>query len=150
MGAVQIAVAIIMLAVTVFVFMWFQSSQAAASAKRRIAMMKRAGLDPGTTTLFGPRAAVLRKEVRRRCQGCPREDLCDKWLAGEVEGGNAFCPNARVFHAAAEIRRLQGCAGSAGFEIRCQAHPAIPGGPPLYSGRLSANFEPLIEVKKHE
>ena len=150
MGVLQIVAALAMVAATVFIFVWFQSNQATASDRRRLAMMKRVGLDPGPAMLVGPRAAALRKEVRRRCQGCPREDLCDRWLDGEVEGGNAFCPNARVFHAAAEIRRLQGRAGSAGFEIRCQAHPAIPGGPPLYSGRLSANFEPLIEVKKHE
>lgn len=98
MGALQIAVAIIMLAVTVFIFAWFQSSQAAASTKRRMAMLKRVGLDHGTAMFGGMRAAILRKDVRRRCQGCPREDLCDRWLAGEVEGGNAFCPNARVFH----------------------------------------------------
>jgi hypothetical protein len=102
MGVLQIVVALVMVAVTVFIFVWFQSNQATASDRRRLAMMKRAGLDPGLAMLVGPRAAALRKKVRRRCQGCPREDLCDRWLAGGVEGGNAFCPNARVFHDLAE------------------------------------------------
>ena len=102
MGVLQIVVALVMVAAIVFIFMWFQTSQATASARRRLAMMRRVGLDPGPAMLIGPGAAALRKEVRRRCQSCPREDLCDRWLAGEVEGGNAFCPNARVFHDLAE------------------------------------------------
>jgi hypothetical protein len=102
MGVLQIVVALVMVAATVFIFVWFQSNQATASDRRRLAMMKRVGLDPGPAMLVGPRAAALRQEVRRRCQGCPREDLCDRWLAGGVEGGNAFCPNARVFHDLAE------------------------------------------------
>ena len=37
------------------------------------------------------------KTAQRRCRRCPREDLCDRWLAGEAPGSNAFCPNAQTF-----------------------------------------------------
>jgi hypothetical protein len=97
MGPTQIAAAIAMVGVTVAIIVWFQSSQAAASARRMMGMMTRVGLDPGAATIGDPRAMAIRKEVRRRCGGCPREDLCDRWLAGEVKGGNTFCPNAQAF-----------------------------------------------------
>lgn len=97
MGPTQISVAIIMVSVTIAIMFWFRSSQAAASARRMMAMMKRIGLDPETAMLGGPRTMAIRQEARRRCRSCPREDLCDRWLAGEVEGGNAFCPNAQTF-----------------------------------------------------
>jgi hypothetical protein len=35
--------------------------------------------------------------VRARCRRCPVEDVCERWLAGELEGDNGFCPNANVF-----------------------------------------------------
>ena len=37
------------------------------------------------------------KEVRDRCRHCASEDYCERWLEGEVQGENQFCPNARVF-----------------------------------------------------
>ncbi len=97
MGPTQISVAIIMLGVAVATIMWLQSSQAAASAKRMMGMMTRVGLDPGTAALGDPRTMAIRKEARRRCRRCPREDLCDRWLAGKVKGSNTFCPNAQTF-----------------------------------------------------
>ena len=97
MGPTQISVAIFMVAVAIAIFVWFQSSQAAASARRMTGMMTRVGLGLGAATLGGPRAMAIRKEARRQCRGCPREDFCDRWLAGEVKGGNTFCPNAQAF-----------------------------------------------------
>ena len=101
MGPIQISVAIIMVGVALAIIVWLRSSQEAASAKRMMGMMTRVGLDPGTATLGDPRVMATRKEARRRCMRCPREDLCDRWLAGEVEGDNAFCPNAQAFRALA-------------------------------------------------
>ena len=94
MGPTQISVAIFMVGVTIAIIVWFRSSQAAASAERMLAMMTRVGLDPGTA--MG--STAIGKDVRRRCMGCPREDLCDRWLAGNIEGGNSFCPNAQIFN----------------------------------------------------
>ena len=97
MGPTQISVAIIMVGVAVAIIVWFQSSQAAASGRRMMGMMMRVGLDPETATLGDLRTMAIRKEARRRCRRCPREDLCDRWLAGEIKGGNTFCPNAQTF-----------------------------------------------------
>ncbi len=70
---------------------------AAASARRILRMMKRIGLDPEAATLGDPQTTTIGKELRRRCRGCRSEDLCERWLAGKVKGGNTFCPNAESF-----------------------------------------------------
>jgi hypothetical protein len=97
MDPTQISVAIIMVGVAVAIIVWLQSSQAAASVRRMMGMMTRVGLDPGTATRGDPRTMAIGKKARRRCRRCPREDLCDRWLAGKVDGGNTFCPNAQTF-----------------------------------------------------
>ena len=97
MGPTQISFAIIMVGVAVAIIVWLQSSQAAASARRMMGMMTRVGLAPGTAALDDPRTMAIRKEARRRCRRCPREGLCDRWLAGKVKGDNTFCPNAQTF-----------------------------------------------------
>ena len=97
MDPTQIGIAIIMAGVAVAGTVWLLSSMAAASARRMMGMMKRVGLDPRTATLDDPRTTAFIKETRRRCKRCPREELCDRWLAGEVEGSNSFCPNAQTF-----------------------------------------------------
>lgn len=92
-----IAFAITAVAVNVALLVWFRDSEAAASARRMTGMMARAGLGMGRATLVFARTGAILDESRRRCRRCPREDLCNRWLAGEVEGSNAFCPNARTF-----------------------------------------------------
>ncbi len=104
MGPTQISVAIIMVGVAVAIIVWLQTSQAAASARRMMGMITHVGLDSGTATLVDPRTMAIRKEARRRCRRCPREDLCDRWLAGKVKGGNAFCPNGQTFRILAGAR----------------------------------------------
>ncbi|MFQ5619962.1 MAG: DUF6455 family protein [Rhodospirillales bacterium] len=101
----EINVAVVMVAVTVVIFVWFQRSEAAASARRMMRTMTRVGVDPGIATHGDRRTKVIIKEARRRCGRCPVEDVCDRWLAGKVEGGNTFCPNARTF------RSLTGISG---------------------------------------
>ena len=93
----EIYVAIVMVAVTVAIFVWFQRSEAAASAMRMMRMMTRVGLDPGISTDGDPRSKAIMKEARCRCANCPVPDLCNRWLAGTAKGSNAFCPNARIF-----------------------------------------------------
>ncbi len=104
----EINVAIVMVAVTVVLFVWFQRSQAAASAMRMMRMMTRAGLDPEFVTHGDPQTKATMKEARRRCGWCRLEDFCDRWCAGKVEEGNSFCPNARIFR---NLARTSGRAG---------------------------------------
>jgi len=91
----QIGAAIVMVAVSVAILVWFIRYLRVTSERRLMLMLKRTGVDPeiiaqgDTETIF--------KDVRSRCRKCQSEDLCERWLAGEVEGGNAFCPNARIF-----------------------------------------------------
>jgi hypothetical protein len=104
----EINVAIVMVAVTVVIFVWFQRNKAAGSARRMMRMMTRVGLDPGTATHDDPQTKALMKEARRRCGRCRFEDFCDRWLAGKVEGKNPYCPNARSFRI---LSRLGGRTG---------------------------------------
>jgi hypothetical protein len=67
------------------------------SARRMMHMMALSGLDPGIATHGDPRNNATIKEVRNRCRECSSEKLCDQWLAGQVEGDNCFCPNAKTF-----------------------------------------------------
>lgn len=93
----QSLIAIFMVAVTVAAFAWFRRSEAAASARRMMGMISRVGLNPGDA-----RIRTTMKETRRRCQGCPREDYCERWLACKIEGSTDFCPNAPTFRALQE------------------------------------------------
>jgi len=104
----EINVAIVMVAVTFVIFVWFQRGRAAASARRTMRMMTRVGLEPGIVTHGDPQTKAIMKDVRRRCARCRLEDYCDRWCAEKVEGRNAFCPNARIF------RDLAGTSAPAG------------------------------------
>ncbi len=97
MTPIHISVAIAMVAVTVVLFLWFQRSMAAGSARRMTRMVSFVGLDPEIATRGDPRTKAVMREARRRCGNCRVEDFCNRWLTGECEGDNAFCPNARVF-----------------------------------------------------
>ncbi len=104
----EINVAIVMVAVSVALLVWFQGRLAAASARRTMGMMTRVGLNPGIAALGDPRTKAIIKEVRQRCGRCPREDYCERWLAGKLKGDSAFCLNARTF------RILAGTSGPTG------------------------------------
>src|SRR3970040_1694461 len=92
---VEIGVAISMVAVSVALVVWFSRYVATASDRRMMHMLTRAGVDPEVAR-HGDTEAVL-EDVRRRCGRCRFEGLCDRWLAGKVEGDNSFCPNAQIF-----------------------------------------------------
>ncbi len=91
----EFGVAIIMVAVSVAMVVSFSRYMAAASETRMMHMLARAGVDPEVAK-HGDTGAIL-QDVRSRCRSCPSEDLCDRWLAGKVEGANSFCPNAQIF-----------------------------------------------------
>jgi len=58
--------------------------------KARMPLLKAAG-----------RRGAIPQEARSRCRTCASEDLCERWLAGGVEGDNRFCENARMFRGSA-------------------------------------------------
>ena len=89
----EIGVAIFMVTVSVALVVWFSRDMAAASGRRRMNMLARAGVDPEVAR----RGDAIMRDVRSRCGKCRSEDLCDRWLAGGVEGDNGFCPNAEIF-----------------------------------------------------
>jgi hypothetical protein len=91
----EIGVATIMVAVIVALIVWFSRYLAAVSARRMMQMLTRAGVDPEVARQ-GDAEAIM-QDVRSRCKRCSSEALCDRWLAGKVEGDNSFCPNARIF-----------------------------------------------------
>jgi hypothetical protein len=93
----QIGVAIVMVAVSVALIVWFARSMTAASARRTMQMLTRAGVGPEVARHADTEAII--RDVRRRCIRCRSEDLCDRWLAGKVEGDHSFCPNVQLFHA---------------------------------------------------
>ncbi len=90
MVAVTVVVAVtgtVVVAVTGVIFVWFQRSQAAASAMRTMLMMTRVGLD---------REAIM-KEALRRCGSCRLEDLCDRSGAGKAPWlGSGRCFQTRL------------------------------------------------------
>ena len=91
----EIGVAIFMVAVSVALVVWFSRYLAAASGRRMMHMLTSAGVDPEVAS-HGDTEAIM-QDVRSRCGKCRFEDLCDRWLAGKVEGDNSFCPNAQIF-----------------------------------------------------
>ncbi len=99
----EIGVAMFMVAVSVALVVWFLRYTAAASGRRMMHMLTRAGVDPEVARQ-GDTEAII-EDVRSRCSKCRFENLCDRWLAGTVEGDNSFCPNAQIF------RLLKGTTG---------------------------------------
>ena len=91
----EIGVAIIMVAVSVALVVWFFRNLAAVSGRRMMHMLARAGVDPEVARR-GDAEAIM-QDVRSRCQKCRFEALCDRWLAGKAEGDDSFCPNAQIF-----------------------------------------------------
>ncbi len=89
----EIGVAILMVAVSIALVVWLSRDMAAVSGRRMMNMLAHAGVNPEVAR----RGDAIMRDVRSRCRGCRSEDLCDRWLAGRVEGDNGFCPNAQIF-----------------------------------------------------
>lgn len=92
--------AIFMVAVSGVLVVWFWRYRAADSQRRMMQMLTRAGVTPEVIRRGDVEAII--KDVRSRCRACSSEDLCERWLAGKVEGENDFCPNAQIFHSLAK------------------------------------------------
>lgn len=90
-------VAIFMVTVALAMVVAFRSYLRTGSSIRMRRMMARIGLPSSIGRRGDLRTDGVMKDVFYRCRKCPAEALCERWLAGNVEGGNAFCPNARIF-----------------------------------------------------
>jgi hypothetical protein len=99
----EIGVAIFMVAVSVALVVWFSRHAAAASEKRMMHMLTCAGVDPRFSG-HDDTWAIL-QVARGRCSRCRSEDLCDRWLARNVQGDNSFCPNAQISRILKRITR---------------------------------------------
>ena len=98
----QIIPATLMVIVAIGLIVGIRNYQSRTSERRRLAMLEALGLDPAIAT-SGDMPAIM-SDVRKRCEHCQSEALCERWLRGEETGGNEFCPNAKVF----EILRKYG------------------------------------------
>ena len=83
---------VVIAAALVGLFLWFKSH---TSERRMLQMLERRGLDPGIAKEWN--YADTMEPARRRCRNCQSEDVCERWLKGELTGDNDFCPNAQVF-----------------------------------------------------
>jgi len=91
----EIGLAVIMVAVSIALVVWFARNMAAISRRRMMKMLARAGV--GAEVARSGDTEAIMKDVRSRCLKCQSEALCDRWLAGKAEGANDFCPNAQIF-----------------------------------------------------
>jgi len=101
----QAVTAISMVGVAFIIFLAIRAYMAAASERRMRSMLECAGVDP-MVVASGDTTKIM-KEIRRRCRTCSTEAVCERWLSGEGNGGNDFCPNANVFATLRETHARQ-------------------------------------------
>jgi hypothetical protein len=90
-------IAVFFIAVAAALVLWFRRKLTADSTSRMFRMMAKVGVYPRNFAKSGDGSGLDMNAVRKRCRLCPAEDVCERWLAGEIEGDNGFCPNAEVF-----------------------------------------------------
>ena len=91
----QMIAAAVMVGVASALFYLYRRYLAANSERRMLAMLESVGLDPAIA--FSGSVGTIMSEVRQRCRSCASEDVCERWLTGDADGDNEFCPNSRVF-----------------------------------------------------
>ena len=89
--------AILFVVIAAALIVWFRAKLVSGSLSRMRRMMTSVGLDPDKLGSSDAGVGLDMQGVRTRCRMCPAEDLCERWLAGEVAGDNGFCPNAKIF-----------------------------------------------------
>ena len=92
---IQVLAGIAMFGITVAMIFGFRRYLVANSERRMLAMLESVGLDPEIAT--SGEISTIMKEVRQRCRSCATESVCERWLQGNEDGDNDFCPNAKVF-----------------------------------------------------
>lgn len=106
MPLIQIFAAIAMVAVAVAMVFAFRRYLAVNSERRMRKMLESVGVDPAIAA--SGEIPTIMKEVRQRCRTCNSESVCERWLAGDEKGDNAFCPNAEVFEV---LKKYSGATG---------------------------------------
>ena len=91
----QTIAAIAMVGLGLALIIGYRAYLARNSERRMRSMIESVGLDPDIASR-GDLETIM-GDARERCQACTAEDVCERWLRGEEEGDNAFCPNRRVF-----------------------------------------------------
>lgn len=97
MSLIQVIAVLAMAGATVALVLGYRRYLAQNSERRMRTMLVSIGLDP-ELAMSGEFPTIM-KEVRQRCRHCATEDVCERWLKGDEEGDNTFCPNAEVFEA---------------------------------------------------
>lgn len=116
----QVLIAIVMVGVSIASVFAYRKFLAANSERRMRAMLQSIGLDPEIASIGG--IETIMTEVRRRCRACTSEDVCERWLDGELQGDNDFCPNAKVF---TKFRKYRGDAGQKRNVLEGCAPPSL-------------------------
>jgi hypothetical protein len=88
----QLIVGVAMAALALFLVWRLVEYKRAGSERRLQAMLAWARVDP--VLAAAEPSKPFMKQLRRRCRRCAAEGVCERWLAGELRGGNEFCPNA--------------------------------------------------------
>ena len=91
----EVGVAITLVSTAIVLVVWFLYYKASNTKRRMRSMLMRAGLDPSIETDADKKMVI--KGIRMRCKKCQTEDVCERWLANKISGGNDFCPNAEIF-----------------------------------------------------
>ena len=99
----EIGLAVILAGAAISMVIWFLKYKTSSSEWRMFNMLQRAGVDPGIID-DGDHNEIMRV-IRKRCNQCQAEDVCEHWLAGTYKEDNLFCPNAHVFRALAAKNR---------------------------------------------
>jgi len=106
MSSTQIIAVIVMLGLGLALVIGYRAYLLRNSERRMLSMLDNLGLDSDIAS--SDEFKTIMGEVRQRCRHCTAEDVCERWLRGDEEGDNAFCPNARVFNTLNELRNLTG------------------------------------------
>ena len=91
----EVLLGIGMLAVAIALALGFFRYLATGSERRMRRMLIAVGLD-GELAASDDIPRIM-DEVRDRCRHCSSESVCERWLDGQIAGGNEFCPNHKVF-----------------------------------------------------
>lgn len=102
----QIIGVVAMLGIAIALVFAYRKYLAVNSKRRLVTMLESVGLDPALAS-SGEIESIM-GDVRRRCQSCSSEDVCERWLAGDARGDNEFCPNSKVFSI---LKQYSGTAG---------------------------------------
>ena len=98
--------AIAMAGLAVILVFAYRRYLATNSERRMTSMLEAVGLDPALASSADTQ--TIMSAVRKRCRSCASEDVCERWLRGDVTGKNDFCPNSTVF----EMLTKRGAAAS--------------------------------------